>query len=868
MKHSIRQGWNLPMMRTLALLFLLGLTACQGTQAAILSSTRQPGRPVRISYSSGKASLVVEFLDDDLVHFQYSPSAVASDVQQPIAVTPMVQKTDYTGPKSFSNDGKGALETADLTVEVNPNTLCVTATDKTQSPPLKLTTTCPADSGPGSTALKMTAESMRYVYGLGEYFIQPGANKFNWKGQVRIPGDSNGNAMTSFFGGATGNAQFPVLYAMNEKGQNYALFVDTTFPVRWEFLGDPAKTPWSVQITGQPARWYLMSGPDLPDLRHDYMELTGNPPVPPKKMFGLWISEYGFDNWDELDDKLKTLRAHNFPVDGFVMDLQWYGGITQGFNSQMGALEWNQTAFPDPKNKIRILKDQDGIGLMVIEESYVSQGVPLYKDLLNRGYLVKKVTNPADTPVLTKWWGIGSMIDWTNLAGADYVFNQKIQPLVQMGVLGHWIDLGEPEMYDPDTLYAGLPEQGLTRPAGVNNLFSFRWAESLARGYNRSQDLDRPFMLSRSGTSGIQRFGTSMWSGDIGSNLISLGAHNIVQGQMSLSGLDYFGSDIGGFHRESANNDIDEIYTKWFAQGSLLDVPVRVHTENLCNCKETAPDRIGDVQSNLANIRLRYTLSPYLYSLAYRAYLFGDPYAPPLVYAYQSDPAARTISDEKLLGKDLLVATITALGQEQRDVYLPAGKWANFYTNEWVDGGQTLHAISARVDGHFQLPIFVRSGAILPLLKVDAQTMNILGKTHLESSRSDLIVRVYASDKASAFTLYEDDGQTVAYQKGQYRKTELSQQMNSSQVTVTIGSAEGSFASAPNQRTVQVELVLPSGSAAAVELNGAVLPEQKSRSDFDASASGWMNVGNNLVLVKASPQDVSLLKKFIVRLKP
>ena len=82
------------------------------------------------------------------------------------------------------------------------------------------------------------------------------------------------------------------------------------------------------------------------------MELVGRPPVPPKKMFGLWVSEFGYKNWADLEDKLRTLRANHFPVDGFMMDLQWFGGVFRP-PSQMGALTWDTTHFPDPAGNDR-----------------------------------------------------------------------------------------------------------------------------------------------------------------------------------------------------------------------------------------------------------------------------------------------------------------------------------------------------------------------------------------------------------------------------------------------------------------------------------------------------------------------------------
>src|SRR5262249_12117198 len=144
------------------------------------------------------------------------------------------------------------------------------------------------------------------------------------------------------------------------------------------------------------------------------------------------------------------------------------------------------------------------------------------------------------------WWGKGGMIDWTNPAAADYWHDTKRQKLVDESILGHWCDLGEPEMYDEKSYYYGFPDLGRHAHADVHNLFSLLWIASIGRGYTRHGITRRPFMMARSGASGIERYGASMWSGDIGSRLSSLAAHLDVQMHMALSGIDYFGADIGG----------------------------------------------------------------------------------------------------------------------------------------------------------------------------------------------------------------------------------------------------------------------------------------------------------------------------------
>jgi alpha-glucosidase len=860
MERGPKIGKRSPLLVMLAVLGAAVLAACfvsakpDATRASALNWSTSDARVV---FRSGEKYLVVEALDDDLIHFEFGAGANPPSADKAISTSPMVAKTDYPGPSSFVNDGSGLLETPDLRLKVDPRSLCVSAYDKTRNPEISLTTACPETRTPkNGKRLTLTPETIKDVYGLGEQFETPDKLRLNWVGKRRKPPNEYGNGMEGYFGGYVGNAQFPVMIALGEKGENYSLFVDNQQAQFWDLTA----RLWEMRLETDALRWYLMSGHDLPDLRQDYMELIGRPPVPPKKFFGLWLSEYGFDNWKELDDKLKTLHSNRFPIDGVIMDLQWFGGITPPAESQMGSLTWDRENFPDPPGKIADLGKQ-GVGMVTIEESYVVQTLNSFTQMAKQGYLVLDCKGCGPTILQSGWWGTGGMVDWTNAPGADYWHDLKRQPLIDMGIIGHWTDLGEPENFNSFAYYSGVPAQNWHSQKDVHNLYNLSWSASVARGYERNEVARRPFILSRSGTAGSQRFGVSMWSGDIGSNLISLAAHINLQSHMSFSGMDFFGSDVGGFHRATAGKDLDEIYTKWFATSALIDLPVRPHTENLCNCKETAPDRVGDSKSNLANLRLRYALSPYYYSLAYRAHLFGEPLVPPLVYYYQQDPNVRQMSDHKLIGRDLLLATITKLGSTQRDVYLPEGSWINFYTNEWIDSkGEWKKGVTAIQDGLFRLPLFARAGAILPMMHVDDKTLNLLGLRSDGTLRNELIVRVYANSDASSFTLYEDDSQTVAYLDGAVRTTLLSQSQSAGRIRVEISASQGSYAGAPGERNNVVQLVHRPGKISAVRMNGQDLPRLTSQVEFDAAASGWYVAGDNLVIAKTGEMKLDTAK--------
>jgi hypothetical protein len=367
----------------------------------------------------------------------------------------------------------------------------------------------------------------------------------------------------------------------------------------------------------------------------------------------------------------------------------------------------------------------------------------------------------------------------------------------------------------------------------------------------------------------MQRLGAAMWSGDIASRLGSLAAHGANQMHMSFSGMDYYGADIGGFHR-NLDGDLDEMYTRWFAYGMLFDIPGRPHVENLCNCKETAPDRIGDLASNRYNARLRYTLVPYLYSLAHRAHRFGEAVMPPPVLYYQTDERLRNEGDHKLIGRDLLAAASTRYDQDRLDVYLPDGVWYDWHDNRRYSsaGGSTL-AVPTRRAGVFTLPLFARAGAIVPTMEVDEQTANALGKRRDGSERQALAARIYASAEPSEFTLYEDDGATIAYRSGAVRETRISQQQSGDRVTIDIDPAQGDYAGAPIERDNQIALVASlngqSASATSVQLDGEALPEQTDAAAFAAAERGWRNeLTTRTIQLKSGSLPVAQAKAFEV----
>lgn len=970
--------------------------------AAVLLGVEQAGQAEvsRYKFTTPSAYLVVEVLDDDLVHFEVSAVGSGPPETQPLYTSPMVFRTNYRGPSPVTAgpgyDGPSAvtrqnniIETPHLRIEVDTGNLCVGAADKTRQN-AHLTTVCPVDLNQGYKGLNIDPAQIRQVYGLGQQFVRWNSADGDWlslgsnggpaarQGMTYFPpspgrdahydlgnapgGSPVGNGFQGFGGGMNGNVQLPVIYAVGDGTLNYALLLDNVYFQRWDFT----RNWWEARMYGDQLRFYIISGANLPSLRAAVMDLTGRPPVPPRKAFGLWVSEFGYHNWDRIRDLAfgpNGLRTQNFPVDGFVLDLFWFGGIgptrpngsIDTSQSFMGRLDWEQNgtdgnSFPAPGNTIRGFADQH-VGIAAIEESYLANTprddtyVPMGQQRLVAYQQVNGLCdrgNADDTvDTVPGFWGTGRMIDWSDPAAGTWVHDNRRHPnLVMNGVTVHWTDLGEPETFVPGSCFYGAEPVGnvfKSEQSDIHNLYNLLWNASIWEGYYSHRGMPdglgrtnpRPFVLSRSGSAGTQRNGAAMWSGDIASRLEVLATHFNAQMHMSLSGIDYYGADIGGFRREAmpcfwlgfglrhpmqgdcpGRGDVnvdpnnpnaqpylgyqDEIYTQWFANGAWFDVPVRPHTDNtFLHLPQvqlpTAPNRIGHVPSNLANLRQRYELIPYYYSLAYNAYLNGEPLVPPLVFFYQDDPNVRGMGNEKLIGRDLLVGVMAGYGEYQRNIYLPKGRWYNYHSNEWVDSnssgpagtyGTTVANVPEYRDGLLRIPVYARAGAILPQMYVDDATLDAFGNRASGSAPHDeLIVRVFADGERSQFTLYEDDGVSLQYDGNhrplyRYRTTALSQQQTGNTVTVTIAGAVNAggappFPGAVNNRRNVVRLVVNNAQATAVALNGTALPQLGSQSAFDAADSGWYNAGNNLILAKSPAMDVSGTDKtFVFTLQP
>ncbi|HWI40902.1 MAG TPA: TIM-barrel domain-containing protein, partial [Verrucomicrobiae bacterium] len=782
------------------------------------------------------------------------------------------------------------IETAEARVSVEPETLCVEITDTARG--FGLARICGEGLHRVDKTLAIEPRAMRNVYGVGNYFHNPPSTDGDWSGK-EWHASGYGAVRRPAHGAAPSESQFPVVYALGEGNRSFALFFDNVYRIDWDFRDERR---WTASTWGDQLRFYVMTGEDLKDLRMDFIELTGFPRIPPRSTFGLWVSKFGYLNWDDLRLDLDSLRKNSFPVDGFALDLQWFGGtFNDATNPRMGRLWFDPRNFASPEAAVKRLREKLGIRLMLVEESYVDERLEEYRLLqppaapgcfLARAERDGCVPARLGTPQDPLWWGRGGMLDWTDPAGGKYWHDLRRLRLSLLGITSHWLDLGEPEMFVESAWYHGA-EPGKERHIDVHNLYNFLWADSIHRGY-RDRDNQRRLMkelslaaapryfsMSRAGAPGMQRLSAGMWSGDIGRNMGSLRAHLNTQMHMSLAGIDYYNSDVGGyigthgFDIEPEHTDA-ELYTQWFADSALGEIPLRPHGWAYSGEIPTfGPDRQGHRESNRANLLQRYELFPYVYSLAHRAWRFGEPIFPPLVYHFQTDPKVRTMGNQKMIGADLVYGVVVGFGSTERRMYLPAGEWVNYNTHQWFSSrgeetpelplympryvrdlpqhGATPQQKTAYLERGpeglaLTLPLFARAGAIIPVMYTDAETLNISGARADGRGGSELRVKVFASPRASSFTIYEDDGETVAYESGAVRETPVRQQAGSSSASVIFSPSSGSFAGAPGRRSFVVHLVVRDALGTAVELNGTPLPHCGSTEEFEKMERAcWVN---------------------------
>ncbi|MCX6126396.1 MAG: hypothetical protein NTV34_16810, partial [Proteobacteria bacterium] len=263
------------------------------------------------TFVEGDRWLKLEWAADHLLHFEFGKGN-SVDLAAPIHVSPLYKHSVFQGSSTFRSLSPQKFITRDMAVAVQG--LCFTVNDRIQGN--QAGSYCLNDIASPWKTLQVEAKSVRDAYGLGQIFGEPGKINGNRIGKnIQSDGDF-GNMMQAYAGGAVGQTLFPVLYALEKTDRAWLLALDNIYKQAWDL-----RTPtWKIGMFGDRVAGFVMVGANPLDLRKKFMDLSGHAPVPPRKIFGFWMSEYGYDNWAEIDERLEGMRNDQFPIDGFFLD--------------------------------------------------------------------------------------------------------------------------------------------------------------------------------------------------------------------------------------------------------------------------------------------------------------------------------------------------------------------------------------------------------------------------------------------------------------------------------------------------------------------------------------------------------------------
>ena len=555
---------------------------------------------------------------------------------------------------------------------------------------------------------------------------------------------------------ATGGPSICVPFVVTNRG--YGMIWDNPSKTTIK-PGFNERTEWTSQV-GDRVSFFVIAGSTSDEIYSGYRLLTGATPMLPKAAYGYIQCKQRYSTQDELMAVAKGYRQRHLPADVLVVDWFYY--------TKMGEMDFNPVAWPDPAAMNRELH-QMGFQTMISVWPRFTEGSRYYSFLLSKGWF-EHLADGTPTNGLP-YDRAGSDIDTTNPEAGRWFWNVIRDNILSKGFDAIWADETEPD----------LPPNGSYFSVGPGtryfNIYPLVHTGALYDGFRRDTD-HRALILSRDAYLGSQRNGTMVWSSDIYPTWDTLKRQIPTGLDFAASGMAYWTDDIGGWQYLPAEHhparpplldpsdardnvggydDYPELYTRWFEYATFLPI-FRTHGSRRYNEVWSYGRQAEPILAKY--LKLRYQLMPYIYSLGFNAYRTGAPYMRALFMDFPDDPHVADVRDEYMFGPAFLVAPVTEQGVTSRIVYLPAGAdWYNYWTNERVRGGQTVHA-DAPIE---TLPLFVRAGSIVPLGTPIESTNELQAIAKL---------RVYPGRDAD-FTLYQDDGKTYAYEKGKGSTTHL-----------------------------------------------------------------------------------------------
>jgi alpha-glucosidase len=728
-----------------------------------------------------KIFLRLESISDDVVRAWYSSSN--RFVRKPSLALEGAPKSRSTF-KVRSSDTKLFLETAKLLVTVDRGTLAIDVEDLATHRLILANLGLTDIQKDGKWIAQEKVATDEHLLGLGQDNRNHG--KLERRGTIRELWA--GQQIKS--GNVTAEYSIPFMVSAGHQRHAYGVYLDDVYRLRYD-LAKTNPNQVKIEADGGNADFYVIDGPTPKEVVSRYTALTGRPSLLPLWCMGYIQSRCVFYNWSDIDAAYSGLRSRGYPVDAMVIDYSW----PEVLNDYVWDKRWTVGGVT-PGTRVEDYRKKGVKIVMSISGPMLQKDSPTFAPGVKAGVFA---TDGHGNHLQAGYYG-GDLLDFTSPNMNAWLWPQ-LRPRNMEGVAGWWLDLIEPEGEPPQTVYS----QGTS--ANVHNKF----ANLVARSYEGSLLHDhpnvRPFLLGRAGSAGIQREFTALWTGDINSDYATLAAHPGEMLNSAISGLNAWTCDTGGFLTGYYKNDRygahARLYERWM-QFSVFSPITRAHKAGLC-----MPYEFGPATEQGANkyLNLRYRLLPYIYSHDYEASQTGIPLVRSMGLEFPEDPhSAEVAGDQYMFGKNLLVAPVLHEAISRRPVYVPAGKWIDWDYGYQYQGGKTwiVQAPQNRI------PVLVRPGAIIPMAPDMANTA--VGKW------DPITVQIFPSG-VSNFSMFQDDGRTFNYRKGDDTITRFQSVQSGARVQFTISTSNRKFV--PHRYILRFHLdQAPTG----ITLDGTKLP--------------------------------------------
>ncbi len=545
-----------------------------------------------------------------------------------------------------------------------------------------------------------------------------------------------------------------------EGGRAYGLFYDNAHRATFD-LGHSGQEAAAYEAEGGVLDYYFFHGPALKKIIGRYTELTGRMPLPPLWSLGHQQSRYSYYPDTMVEQVAAEYRARRLPLDVIHLDIHYMDAYR--------VFTWDQQRFPDPAALAKKLGEQ-GVKLITIVDPGVKyqpadpaapgKNYGIYDEGLAEDYFLRR--QDGSLYIGEVWPGKSVFVDYTKEAARRW-WGGHHRAYTDAGVAGIWTDMNEPSDFvdksgdtQRDVVFDDLGAKTLY--AQNRNTFALNMARATYEGLERLQPDRRPFVITRAGYAGIQRYAIT-WIGDSNATFDQLALSVPMFASMGLSGQPFVGADTPGFIGRGDGELLVRAY-----QVAAFTPFCRNHTA--VDIYDHEPWRFGVPYENMvrAALELRYRLLPFLYTTLEEAHRTGVPLFRPLLLEFQEDYTALNLDDQFMVGSALLAAPVVRANERARDVYLPAGRWYDFWTGAALDATGDLRRVDAPLE---RMPLFVRGGSIVP----STIAMSHTGEKPWNPLRFDLYPDAAG---AAAGSLYEDDGASPAYRQGAFRRTTLS----------------------------------------------------------------------------------------------